>query len=317
MHTLAQLGLAVGLRLEVAPMRAAGKPSRTKPPLLSGTTAPSWSRGHWPRENADYLLALAGAELRHVRRYLLDDSGIRSSAVAAVDANVSAATILRLERPARPYPSLPSVLGAALAVGYEWTWVDLDEQWRPRSWQLAGPPLPGQPAQSGSSRNQGRLGARFTSGDQTWTTPRDLFNALDAEFGFTLDAAALQCSALCDAWLGPDHPDPRRRDALIFGDWAALAREAAGPAVSPGLFLNPPYGGDTAQWLSRAAASARAGVRVCVLIPCRTDTKAWHDHVIGVASQIRYLRGRLRYGDGSQPAPFPSAVVIYEPLAGG
>jgi hypothetical protein len=58
-----------------------------------------------------------------------------------------------------------------------------------------------------------------TSNDDTWTTPRDFFDKLNAEFDFGLDAAALQNSTLVpDNWYGPDHPDPAARDALRI-DW--------------------------------------------------------------------------------------------------
>ncbi|EPU45485.1 hypothetical protein SAG0170_07500 [Streptococcus agalactiae LDS 617] len=50
------------------------------------------------------------------------------------------------------------------------------------------------------------------------------------------------------------------------------------------------------------------------LIPARTDTKYWHDYIFGKATDIRFLKGRLKFtinGKENYPAPFPSAVIIY------
>jgi len=142
----------------------------------------------------------------------------------------------------------------------------------------------------------------YSSADATWTTPRDFFDLVDAEFGFVLDAAALAASALCVEWYGPDHPDPERRDALVR-DWAV---DSGGRPV----WLNPPYGRVIKQWVAKAEETmSRGGVVVC-LVPARTDTAWWHDHCIN--KQVRYLRGRLKFGNQKNSAPFPSAVVVMD-----
>ena len=71
----------------------------------------------------------------------------------------------------------------------------------------------------------------FSSDDETWKTPKKLFEELNNEFCFTLDAAALQSSALCANWYGPDHPDETKRDCLVT-DWS---QDSVGP-----VFMNPP-----------------------------------------------------------------------------
>ena len=91
-----------------------------------------------------------------------------------------------------------------------------------------------------------------TSNDDTWTTPRDLFNKLNAEFGFGLDAAALQSSTLVpDNWYGPDHPDPASRDALRI-DWNHNSRGKP-------IWLNPPYGRTIKDWMRKASEVAAGG----------------------------------------------------------
>ena len=57
------------------------------------------------------------------------------------------------------------------------------------------------------------------------------------------------------------------------------------------------------------SALAVGGVAV-MLIPARTDTKAFHEYIYGKA-EIRFIKGRLRFGNAQQNAPFPSMIVIY------
>lgn len=141
-----------------------------------------------------------------------------------------------------------------------------------------------------------------TSLDDTWTTPRDFFDELNKEFNFGLDAAALQASTLVpDNWYGPDHPDPASRDALKI-DWNHNSRGRP-------IWLNPPYGRTIKDWMRKAHSVAQAGGTVVCLVPARTDTAWWHDYCIN-AYEIRYIRGRLKFGGQKNSAPFPSAIVI-------
>ena len=139
-----------------------------------------------------------------------------------------------------------------------------------------------------------------TSNDDTWTTPRDYYDRINIEFNFTLDAAALADSTLVpDNWYGPDHPDQSRRDAFTR-DWAK---------DSPGaIWLNPPYGRVIKSWVCKANAVANGGGTVVCLVPARTDTSWWHDYCIH--HEVRFIRGRLKFGGQKNSAPFPSALVI-------
>lgn len=140
-----------------------------------------------------------------------------------------------------------------------------------------------------------------TSNDDTWTTPKDFFNKLNQEFGFTLDAAALSNSTLvADNWYGPDHTDPSRRDAFARS-WTA---DSGGKAI----WLNPPYGRKIGEWVKKANQEADAGGLIVCLVPARTDTNWWHNYCI--QHEVRFIKGRLKFGDGKNSAPFPSAVVV-------
>ena len=140
-----------------------------------------------------------------------------------------------------------------------------------------------------------------SSEDDTWTTPGDFYRALDKEFNFGLDAAALASSALCPLWYGPDHHDPSMRDAFM--------RSWQFDAQGENIFLNPPYGRTIKDWMRKADQEAQkgAGAIVC-LVPARTDTNWWHDSCIH--HEVRFIRGRLKFGDQPNAAPFPSAVVV-------
>lgn len=146
----------------------------------------------------------------------------------------------------------------------------------------------------------------FTTGmrsslDDTWTTPKQFFDELNKEFGFTLDAAALQKSTLVpDNWYGPDHPNPSRRDAFKCL-WTADAKGGH-------IWLNPPYGRVIGNWMAKANREAAIGSTVVCLVPARTDTKWWHNYCI--QHEVRFIKGRLKFGDGKNSAPFPSAVVV-------
>ena len=72
--------------------------------------------------------------------------------------------------------------------------------------------------------------------------------------------------------------------------------------------MNPPYGREIGHWIEKAYREREALV-VC-LIPARTDTKYWHEYCMK-ANEIRFISGRVKFGDGCQPAPFPSCLVVF------
>jgi phage N-6-adenine-methyltransferase len=127
-----------------------------------------------------------------------------------------------------------------------------------------------------------------------WATPQEFFDQLDEEFGFTLDACASVDNAKCDKFFTSD-------DDGLARDWGHGT-----------VWVNPPYGrGVTGRWVEKAYRSSQDGATVVMLLPARTDTRWWHDWAL--KGEVRFVRGRLRFGDGRAPAPFPSAVVVFRP----
>lgn len=129
----------------------------------------------------------------------------------------------------------------------------------------------------------------FSSARYTWATPRALFAALDAEFRFTLDACASPDNACLPRYF-------TEQDEGLMQAWAGER-----------VWCNPPYGPHLRRWMEKCWTES-ASALVVALVPARTDTAWWHDYVMQ-ASEIRFLRGRLRFGDGAGRATFPSAVV--------
>ena len=140
----------------------------------------------------------------------------------------------------------------------------------------------------------------FTSNDSTWTTPPEFFAELDKEFHFTLDAAALASSAVVPNYFGPDHSDPERRDAHST-NWVTESKGGW-------IFLNPPYGRQIKTFMAKAYWEVKSGAKVVALVPARTDTNWWHSYCIEF--EVRFIKGRLKFGGSKQSAPFPSALVI-------
>jgi phage N-6-adenine-methyltransferase len=128
-----------------------------------------------------------------------------------------------------------------------------------------------------------------------WETPPDLFAALDREFHFTIDLAALPHNAKCADFISPGED--------------ALTRKWEGVC-----WLNPPYGAKLARWMKKAHDSAQAGAVVVCLLPARTDTQWWHDYVMPYA-EIRYIRGRVKFNGIINSAPFPSVIAVFRARA--
>lgn len=139
-----------------------------------------------------------------------------------------------------------------------------------------------------------KLRVCFSSQTPEWPTPKWLFDALDKEFGFSLDPCATKENAKCAKFY-------TRHDNGLLKPWQGET-----------VFMNPPYGNEIAAWMRKAHdAAMNDGATVVCLIPARTDTAWWHDYAM--KHEIRLLRGRLTFEGGKYGAPFPSAIIIMRP----
>ena len=138
------------------------------------------------------------------------------------------------------------------------------------------------------------MDVHYSSKTNEWSTPQDFFDELDKEFNFTLDPCATSENAKCTKYFTVE-------DDGLKQDWSKDT-----------VFMNPPYGREIKYWVQKAYEETLKGATVVCLIPARTDTAYWHDYIFGKADDIRFLRGRLKFGDSKNPAPFPSAIIIYK-----
>lgn len=136
------------------------------------------------------------------------------------------------------------------------------------------------------------LQTMFSSKTDLWSTPQELFDELNKEFSFQLDPCALPCNAKCARFYTPD-------DDGLLQPWLGLR-----------VFCNPPYGRKVGDWVRKAYCEAQLGALVVMLLPARTDTAYFHDYIYNKA-EIRFIRGRLKFGGCKNTAPFPSMVVIF------
>jgi len=143
-------------------------------------------------------------------------------------------------------------------------------------------------------QSSSRLAVHFSSARDDWSTPQNFFDALNEEFHFTLDVCASAANAKCSDYF----------TKAVDG----LRQEWGGGRC----WMNPPYGREIKFWMRKAVEASRRGALVVCLVPARTDTAWWHEHATQ-ADEIRFVRGRLRFGNARHAAPFPSAVVVFRP----
>jgi len=132
----------------------------------------------------------------------------------------------------------------------------------------------------------------FSKQSDEWETPQDLFDKLNTEFDFNLDPCATDENHKCDLY---------------------FTQEQNGLDVSWGghnVFCNPPYS-QIGQWVEKAyREGCKDNTVVVLLIPARTDTRYFHNFIQHRA-EIRFIKGRLKFGEAENSAPFPSMIVIF------
>ena len=126
------------------------------------------------------------------------------------------------------------------------------------------------------------MSVHFSSITDNWSTPTEVYRLLNDEFDFN------------------DDPCPIGGGGGLDREWGSRT------------FVNPPYSA-LRMWCKKAYEESIKGKLVVMLIPSRTDTIAWHNYVME-ADEIRFIKGRLKFGDSKNSAPFPSCVVVFNKL---
>jgi site-specific DNA-methyltransferase (adenine-specific) len=126
------------------------------------------------------------------------------------------------------------------------------------------------------------MSVHFSSQSVEWATPKGVYDALDDEFSFNFDPCPL--GGIEDG------------TSSLFSNWEGQR-----------VFCNPPYGPELRPFLERWKDAELA----VYLIPARTDTRWFHEICLPFAKEIRFIKGRLKFGDAKNSAPFPSMLVIF------
>lgn len=159
----------------------------------------------------------------------------------------------------------------------------------------------------------------FSSSSDEWATPQKFYDNLNKEFNFTLDPCCTANNHKCEKYFTVE-------DNGLLQDWSNEI-----------VFMNPPYSkpeqpckpnctkkkclergyhnytykAGQEDWIKKAYEESQKGATVVGLLPVRTDTKAFHKYIYNKA-EIRFIEGRLKFGDGKDPAPFPSMIVVWK-----
>lgn len=137
-----------------------------------------------------------------------------------------------------------------------------------------------------------QMAGMMSSATPEWATPQAFFDRLHLQYGFDLDVCATAENAKCARFF-------TEADNGLAQDWRGVC------------WMNPPYGREIGKWVRKAYESAQAGATVVCLLPARVDTAWWHDYC--AKGQYWFVRGRLKFGAGTNSAPFPSVVVTFLP----
>jgi phage N-6-adenine-methyltransferase len=134
------------------------------------------------------------------------------------------------------------------------------------------------------------MNVHFSSKTDMWSTPQSFFTKYDEKYNFKLDVCASEDNAKCAKYF-------TETDDGLQQEWEGVC------------WMNPPYGREIIKWMKKAYESSLNGATVVCLVPARTDTTWWHEYAM--KGTIEFIRGRLKFGNSKNSAPFPSAIVVF------
>jgi phage N-6-adenine-methyltransferase len=134
------------------------------------------------------------------------------------------------------------------------------------------------------------MNVHFSSKTDMWSTPQSFFTKYDEKYNFNLDVCASEDNAKCAKYF-------TETDDGLQQKWEGVC------------WMNPPYGREIIKWMKKAYESSLNGATVVCLVPARTDTTWWHEYAM--KGTIEFIRGRLKFGNSKNSAPFPSAIVVF------
>tara|TARA_R110000782_G_scaffold169360_1_gene261265 strand:+ start:138 stop:548 length:411 start_codon:yes stop_codon:yes gene_type:complete len=135
------------------------------------------------------------------------------------------------------------------------------------------------------------MNVHFSSKTDMWSTPQSFFNKYNEKYNFNLDVCASEDNAKCAKYF-------TETDDGLQQEWEGVC------------WMNPPYGREIKKWMEKAYKSSLKGATVVCLVPARTDTIWWHEYAM--KGEIEFIKGRLKFGNSKNSAPFPSAIVVFK-----
>lgn len=140
------------------------------------------------------------------------------------------------------------------------------------------------------------MNVHFSSKTVEWETPQELFDQLNKEFNFQFDVCASKENAKCERYY-------TKEENGLTKNWSFYGGTK---------WMNPPYGREIGEWVRKAYMWKKHGVKTVALLPARTDTKWFHNYIYKKDNvEIRFIKGRLKFGNSKNSAPFPSMIVIF------
>lgn len=135
----------------------------------------------------------------------------------------------------------------------------------------------------------------FSSATVEWSTPQAFFDKYNDRYLFDLDVCATIENAKCRRFFTKGMNG-------INQQWSKTN------------WCNPPYGrGITGLWVKKAYQESLNGNTTVMLLPSRTDTKWFHEFIYKIDNiEIEFMKGRLKFGDCKDSAPFPSMIVVFK-----
>jgi DNA N-6-adenine-methyltransferase (Dam) len=167
-----------------------------------------------------------------------------------------------------------------------------------------------------------KLDVHFSSKSIEWGTPQNVLEIVRQSYRLVLDVCATPGRQQAANYFAPPGADLSNTfgdrivavDGLIQ-DWAGWCAHLGGCA-----WMNPPFGREIGRWIAKAHAEAARGACVVCLVPARTDTSWWHDHIEPVRlgefpGEVLFWRGRMKFTDAAgkvgDAAPFPCALIVF------
>ena len=135
----------------------------------------------------------------------------------------------------------------------------------------------------------------FKSNSVEYSTPKEIFEPLQKGFNIVLDVCASGENNKCDIYFSKEQNSLKQ-------DWHKIGN----------AWMNPPFSRDLKKWVEKAYTEAQKGINVVCLLPVRSNTIWWHKFIIDTKSEVRFLKGEIKFNGMDRGLWLPFAIVIFK-----